>query len=679
MHIPDGYLSPQTYAPIWVVMGGYWAVAFKRMRDKLPAARLPLIAIGSAFSFVVMMFNVPVPGGTTGHAVGAGLLAILLGPWAASIAISVAVVVQALLFGDGGVTAIAANCLTMAVIGPWVAWYGYRLVAGRSELSSWRRIVAGGVGAYLGINASAFVTAVLFGIQPAIAHTASGQPLYAPYPLWVAVPAMMIEHLAFFGVVEAAVTAAAVAWLQRVDLPLLAGAAIQRTAAASVTVGPGSAAPPGRYRLLWIALAVMVLLTPLGLWIPAYFGAGTAWGEWSGKQLQATLGYAPAGLVRLQSQWNAALPGYSIPGLGGPGGAAIGYILAGAAGVALVAGVGFGVAWLARRSGSPGPAGTSKEVQGRPSATAAAPLGSHAEPLPTPLPVDRRSRTDFVGRTIAALGSETRRAMVAERSANAAGWLQHTDARAKIVAALALIVAASLVHTHWPLVMLYVVTLVAAVTSGVALGTTLKRVWLVVPLFSGLALLPATLNIITPGVPLVVLATLGPGAHLGPFALPPAITITLQGVSGASLALLRVVASVGVAAVLVATTRWQELLSGLRSLRVPTGFVMVTEMAYRYVFLLSGLARDDFLARRSRTIVESGGGGARRFVAGRATGLFRRSLSLAERVNQAMSSRGWTGEPRVLGEHRLGRRDIAFAAASVVFAAAIVAGSMVSL
>ena len=78
------------------------------------------LAIGAAFSFVVMMFNVPIPGGSTGHAVGGVRVAILLGPWAAMIAITVALVIQALLFGDGGITAIGANCINMAVVIPFV-------------------------------------------------------------------------------------------------------------------------------------------------------------------------------------------------------------------------------------------------------------------------------------------------------------------------------------------------------------------------------------------------------------------------------------------------------------------------------------------------------------------------------------------------------------------------------
>lgn len=677
MHIPDGYLSPQTYVPIWIVMGGYWAVAFAKVRRTMSRVRLPLIAVGSAFSFVVMMFNVPVPGGTTGHAVGAGLLAVMLGPWASGVAISVALVIQALMFGDGGVTAIAANCLTMAVVAPWAAWWTYRLVAGRSPMTSRRRVVAGAAGAYVSLNAAAFVTAVLFGIQPMIAHTASGQPLYAPYPLWISVPAMTLEHLLLFGVVEAGVTAAAIAWLQRVDVSLLSGAALD--AAASVV--PAAPAEPTRrsYRLLWLALGALVVLTPLGLWIPTLLGGGSAWGEWSTGELQATLGYVPRGLQGLQNAWTSMFPDYTVPGLTGAVGESVGYVIAAVAGVAVVGLIGAGVAWLlARMAGdgtTPGSGVTSSAVGGAPAPAISQPSvpADHGAPLPSPDPAAKARRDDYVGRTLSRLGEQTREAMVAQRSASAAGWLQRADARAKIVAALALIVAASIVRDHWPLVAIYALTLVAAVTSGVALGSTLKRVWLVVPVFTGLVLLPAVLNVVTPGDPLAVLWVFGPGAHLGPIPLPAALTVTQQGLAGASLAFLRVVASVGITTTLVATTRWNDLLAGLRALKVPAGFIMVTEMAYRYFFVLAGLARDDFLARRSRTIVAGDRREARTFVAGRATSLFRRSLALADKVNASMVSRGWTGEPRTLRGRRFASLDVAVTAAGILLAVALVA------
>ena len=129
MHIPDGYLGPQTYGVLYGVMIPIWALASKIVRRTLKQRQVPFLALGAAFSFVIMMFNIPIPGGSSGHAVGAVIVGILLGPWAAVIAISIALVIQALLFGDGGITAIGANCFNMAFVMPMVGYLVYRLIS----------------------------------------------------------------------------------------------------------------------------------------------------------------------------------------------------------------------------------------------------------------------------------------------------------------------------------------------------------------------------------------------------------------------------------------------------------------------------------------------------------------------------------------------------------------------
>jgi len=215
MHIPDGYLGPATSGFFYVVMLPIWAVASNVAKRTLKTKQVPLLAIGAAFSFVIMMFNVPIPAGTTGHAVGGVLAAILLGPWVACIAITVALVVQALLFGDGGITAIGANCFNMAFILPFTGYYIYRIISWNSKLNSNRRVIAAGIAGYIALNMAAFLTGVEFGLQPLLHHTASGQALYSPYGLNVAIPAMLGEHLLIFGWVEAVVTALVVKYLQK--------------------------------------------------------------------------------------------------------------------------------------------------------------------------------------------------------------------------------------------------------------------------------------------------------------------------------------------------------------------------------------------------------------------------------------------------------------------------------
>ncbi len=205
MHIPDGYLSPQTYAPLWGVSLACWGVALKKVKQEVSAKQVPYLAMAAAFSFLIMMFNVPIPGGTTGHAVGAGIIALFLGPWTAVIAVSVVLILQAIVFGDGGITAIGANCFNMAVVMPFVSYGVFRLVNGKSG-SGRRTSLAAFLSGYVGLAVAAIVTAVEFGIQPLIAYGSDGRPLYAPYPLSIAVPAMALEHLLLFGIIEGVVT-----------------------------------------------------------------------------------------------------------------------------------------------------------------------------------------------------------------------------------------------------------------------------------------------------------------------------------------------------------------------------------------------------------------------------------------------------------------------------------------
>lgn len=215
MHIPDGYLGPATCGFFYAVMLPIWTIASRIVKKTLKAKQVPMLAIGAAFSFVIMMFNVPIPGGSTGHAVGGILVAILLGPWPACIAITVALVIQALLFGDGGITAIGANCFNMAFVLPFAGYYIYKAISFNAPVSSNRRVIAAGIAGYIGINAAALLAGVEFGLQPLLHHTAAGQALYSPYGLNVTVPAMAGEHLLIFGWVEAIVTSLVIKYLQK--------------------------------------------------------------------------------------------------------------------------------------------------------------------------------------------------------------------------------------------------------------------------------------------------------------------------------------------------------------------------------------------------------------------------------------------------------------------------------
>lgn len=315
MHIPDGYLSPSTCAVMYATATPFWYVALRKVRRLMHTRFIPQLSLFAAFSFVLMMFNIPLPGGTTGHALGIGIASVVLGPWGGMLAISMALVIQALFFGDGGITAIGANCFNMAVVGSLLATGTYRAIAGSSALTSRRRMIAAGLAGYAAINLAAVCAAVEFGLQPQLFHDGAGAPLYAPYPLHIALPAMMLGHLAVAGFAELFVAAGLVAWIQRTNPSLLQIGLPQRVADKSS--GHGS------LRSLWVTLGILLLLTPFGI-----FAVGTAWGEWSAADyanpvVRQEIAHAslnvpppstvPAGMRRLAAVWTSPFPDYAPP------------------------------------------------------------------------------------------------------------------------------------------------------------------------------------------------------------------------------------------------------------------------------------------------------------------------------------------------------------------------------
>jgi cobalt/nickel transport system permease protein len=318
VHIPDGYLSPETCTAFGAAMVPFWVTAARRVRKIVKSRYVPLLAIGAAYCFLVIMFNVPIPDGTTAHAVGGVLVAVLLGPWAAIIAVSTALGIQALFFGDGGVLAFGANCFNMALVMPTVGYGMYLLLTRRSSLTSSRRPLAAGIGAYVGLNVAALCAAIELGIQPTLFHSANGTPLYAPFHLAQTIPAMALAHLTVAGAVEFALTAGVLAYLQRANLPLL------RINHAAVPDLDAEVRTPRRVRWRWavIGLGVMTVLTPLGLLAP-----GSAFGE-NGP-----------------NRFHAALKGYDFTHDKHP---TIGYLVSAGIGLLAIAVVVFGVYALAR-------------------------------------------------------------------------------------------------------------------------------------------------------------------------------------------------------------------------------------------------------------------------------------------------------------------------------------------
>ena len=299
MHIPDNYLSPASCAVLAVAAAPVVGLSITKVKAQLKENKelAPMLGIAASLSFLLMMFNVPIPGGTTAHAVGGVLLSILIGPYAASLALSVALFLQALLFGDGGIIALGANIFNMAIAMPFVGYAVYHFF--RKQNHETAGVL---VGSYVGINVAAFLTAIELGIQPIIA-TQGGEPLYNPYGLAVTIPAMMVTHVTIAGAVEVFFTYVIYRFVKQV--------------APQELYTPTSVNTTSFVKKIRYVLIALVVLSPLGL-----LAEGTAFGEWSADELAEMMNNVPAGIENGFS-FEALFSDYTIPGTN----IAVGYIL----------------------------------------------------------------------------------------------------------------------------------------------------------------------------------------------------------------------------------------------------------------------------------------------------------------------------------------------------------------
>ncbi len=713
MHIPDGYLAPAVSLALAVPTIPVWAIAAQRVKKVLNNRTVPLLAIFSALSFTVMMFNIPVPGGTTAHGVGGTLIAVVLGPWAAAIAVSTALILQALFFGDGGVLAIFANCLNMGIILPFVGYGTYRVLAAGSEMLSTRRAVAAGIGAYVGITVAAVAVGIELGVEP-ILFSQNGHALYSPYGLSEAIPAMVAAHAFGASIVEALITGLGVAYLQRrhpeyltrlgrifapsasaegnvSQRPLwqLATAAVAGAVAVLAVVGlvEGGGDPARMFGADWsrvdwpavgsmlaITLAIagilmpvtyllsprgvkrmatafvgMAVVAPLGLIAP-----GFAYGEGNTADVRLAFGYVPSGLKDLSGIFSAPLSGYdlSLPFFSAANAplwhAAIGYEISAIIGILAV---GVVVYCLARL------------LNGGADGGAEAELGEEAGVAAPPAPArPRDGRIGWLEQTLGGITANIELAVFSERHARSDGWLQRRDPRVKMVGSLAAILAASLTSSIAGLVLLYAATLAAARASRVPFGFFVKRVWLGIPLFAGIVVVPAIFFV--PGARIFDLG-LGP-AHLAP---------SWNGLAGAVIFVSRVGVSVSLAVLLVMTTPWADVLKSLRALKVPQVFVLVLSMTYRYIFLFLHTANGILLARKSRVVGRTSGGEQRRWITGTMGNLMSRAFKMSNDVYAAMLARGFSGEVRTYNTYRIRFADYAaLVGVACVGVAAVIAG-----
>jgi cobalt ECF transporter T component CbiQ/cobalamin biosynthesis protein CbiM len=680
LHIPDGYLSPETCGVFGAGMIPVFAAAGRRVRRVVKTRYVPLLAIGAAYSFLVMMLNVPIPDGTTAHAVGAVLIGVVLGPEAAIIAVGTALAIQALFFGDGGVLTYGANAFNMAFVSTVVGYVGvYRPLTRRLSLTSPRRAFAAGLASYVGLCAAALCTAVELGVQPDLFRTASGAPLYAPYHLTQTIPAMLLAHVTVAGGVEFALTVGVILYLQRANLPIL------RINHPTVPDGefdamalPERAAPRIRWWYALAPIAALALVTPLGLaYNSGAFGEDNVHAHGARFLQRNHLAAIPAGLNRYAGFWHHALfNGYDFSHDRHP---AVGYVVSAFAGASLIALVLlalFGVARLVEkhRARRRLPAGTPavSPALAVPNAPRAASAG-RGRPTPGWLLtsevglcpcacIGKRAKGSFVQKTLSGAATAMRQAMFGDQIATGPGLLQRIDARVKLLTVLGLLVGAALLRNLPVLLGLYGLTLALAVVSNLKLSFFFKRVWLFIPLFSGVVVLPATLNLVTRGHIVIPLGHWWFGHRVG---------ITSQGLHAAALLVSRVAVSISLVVLLTLTTPWARLMTALRALYVPRMFIQVMGMAYRYIFHLLGSVDDMYTARRSRMVgAETDVTAGRSFVAAAAGALIGKAHGLSEEVYLAMVSRGYTGEAVTLDTFRLRALEAVWAGACILTLAA---------
>jgi cobalt/nickel transport system permease protein len=270
----------------------------------------------------------------------------------------------------------------------------------------------------------------------------------------------------------------------------------------------------------------------------------------------------------------------------------------------------------------------------------------------------RKRIEGFAEKTIHSILEVVRQGVFSEKVSQQPGLLQKLDPRTKIVLTVAVLLTISLLHRPGLLLVVYFALLWLAVTSRVGFGLFLKRVWLTVPLYTAIVSLPVLSNWVSPGHPVWILHQFDDEFRLGSWVVPRVLAITDTGLHSVGLFVLRTGVSVSVGFLLIITTPWQAVLRALRVLSVPQFFVFALGMTYRYIHLLLALALDGYLARKSRVLRPLRWNQDQRWMAAQVSYLFGRSQNLAENVYNAMLSRGYQGEPKLLEELKWQRHDL---------------------
>jgi cobalt/nickel transport system permease protein len=286
------------------------------------------------------------------------------------------------------------------------------------------------------------------------------------------------------------------------------------------------------------------------------------------------------------------------------------------------------------------------------------------------------SHKNFTQKGILNIINFLRATMDAEAYSKRVGLLQTLDPRVKMVSILAFIVAVSMTHDIHVLLIVYPLTIVLAYLSKIDLLFFIKRVWLFIPIFAGVITLPIIFNVFMPGDGLVTLVRLGPNVHIGPFLLPEVISITRQGTMIAVIFTLRVATCVSAGVLLFLTTRRDVLFKSLRSLGVPSVYVLTLDMSYRYIFLFMDMVKDFYVSKKSRTIQNRPLREEQKWVGGRIGYTLVKSLDMGEKVHKAMVSRGFDGNARIMNAYRMRGRDYAAGFSTLLFSGLLVAISL---
>jgi cobalt/nickel transport system permease protein len=266
-------------------------------------------------------------------------------------------------------------------------------------------------------------------------------------------------------------------------------------------------------------------------------------------------------------------------------------------------------------------------------------------------------KKSFVQKTLDGIFAFFQESFNAEGFSKRDGLLQSLDPRVKLISILLVVFALSLTRDIRLIAAVYIMELLLSYASGIKVGFFIKRVWLFIPLFTGIIAIPMIFNVFLPGDPVYQIAYLGPGAHIGSITLPESIYVTAQGLNAAAIFIMRVAASVSAVVILFLTTRQQVLFKSLRSVGVPKLYVLTTEMAYRYIFLLMDMIRETYVAKRARTIIPRSTYEEQKWVGGRIGYILMRSLDTSERVHMAMLSRGFNGDVKILQDFHIRTRD----------------------